>query len=66
MSNGKFRFLNKNDRIYLELVYQLIIDIQNRDLDVSLESALKVLITHQEWHHWLLTMFGFSQAKPEH
>lgn len=61
--NGKFIFLKKDDRIYLELVYQLIIDIQNRDLDVNLNSALNVLITQKEWYHWLLNMFGFKSIK---
>lgn len=60
-SNGKFVLLNKHDRIHLELTYQLIIDIQNRDLDVDLESALKVFVTHEEWYHWLFTMFGFTK-----
>ncbi len=60
--NGKFIFFTKLDRIHLELTYKLIIDIQNKDLDVDLESALKVFITNQEWYHWLFSMFGF--AKP--
>ena len=60
--NGKFIFFTKLDRIHLELTYKLIIDIQNKDLDVDLESALKVFITSQEWYHWLFSMFGF--AKP--
>jgi hypothetical protein len=60
--NGKFVLFSKPDRIHLELTYKLIIDIQNRDLDVDLELALKVFITNQEWYHWLFSMFGF--AKP--
>ncbi|WP_392530205.1 exonuclease domain-containing protein [Nostoc sp. C117] len=60
-SNGKFFLLSKQDRIHLELTYQLIIDIQNKDLDVDLESALKVFVTHEEWYHWLFTMFGFTK-----
>ncbi len=60
--NGKFILFTKLDRIHLELTYKLIIDIQNKDLDVDLESALKVFTTNQEWYHWLFSMFGF--AKP--
>jgi Cdc6-like AAA superfamily ATPase len=60
-SNGKFVLFAKPDRIHLELTYKLIIDIQNRDLDVDLEAALKVLVTHKEWYHWLFTMFGFTK-----
>ncbi|MGB6300903.1 MAG: exonuclease domain-containing protein [Rivularia sp. (in: cyanobacteria)] len=59
--NGKFIFFSKPDRIHLELIYKLIIDIQNRDLDVDLETALKVLINKPEWYHWLFNMFGFTQ-----
>lgn len=59
--NGKFIFFTKPDRIHLELTYKLIIDIQNRDLDVDLESALKIFITNQEWYHWLFSMFGFTK-----
>jgi hypothetical protein len=59
--NGQFVLLNRHDRIHLNLTYQLMIDIQNRDLEVDLESALKVLITHYKWYHWLFSMFGFSE-----
>lgn len=59
--NGNFILFSKRDRIHLELTYKLIIDIQNQDLDVDLESALKVFITHEEWYHWLFNMFGFAQ-----
>ena len=59
--NGKFVLFSKPDRIHLELTYKLIIDIQNRDLDVDLESALKLLTTNQEWYHWLFSMFGFTK-----
>lgn len=53
--------LTKPDRIQFELTYQLIIDIQNKDLDIDLESALKVLVTHSEWYHWIYALFGFSK-----
>ncbi|MGB3650298.1 MAG: exonuclease domain-containing protein [Rivularia sp. (in: cyanobacteria)] len=59
--NGNFIFFSKPDRIHLELIYKLIIDIQNRDLDVDLESALEVFINKPEWHHWLFNLFGFSE-----
>ncbi|WP_414589073.1 exonuclease [Scytonema sp. PCC 10023] len=61
--NGKFVLFSRQDRIHLELTYKLIIDVQNKDLDVDLESALKVFITNQEWYHWLFTMFGFTKPK---
>ncbi|MBA3922752.1 MAG: exonuclease, partial [Nostocaceae cyanobacterium] len=60
-ANGKFVLFTKQDRIHLELTYKLIIDIQNKDLDVDLESGLKVFISNQEWYHWLFSMFGFTK-----
>ncbi len=59
--NGKFIFFSKPDRIHLELIYKLIIDIQNRDLEVDLESALEVIIAKPQLYHWLFNMFGFTQ-----
>lgn len=61
-SNGQFILLNKRDRIHLELTYQLIIDIQNKDLDVDLDSALNVFIKHRQWNNWLFSMFGLLRA----
>jgi DNA polymerase III epsilon subunit-like protein len=63
--NGNFVLLTRQDRIYLELTYNLIIDVQNRDLDVDLESALKVFVTNPEWYHWLFTMFGFTKPSKQ-
>lgn len=60
--NGKFKPFAKDDRIALDLTYQTIIDIQNRDLDVDLESVLKVFITYKEWHHWLFSMFDLGKS----
>ncbi|WP_414562510.1 MULTISPECIES: exonuclease domain-containing protein [unclassified Anabaena] len=59
--NGNFILLNKQDRVFLDLFYDLIVSIYNKDLDnVDLESALNVLITLPEWYHWILSIFGFN------
>lgn len=60
-SNGNFVLLNQHDRIHFDLTYELIVDIQNKDLDVDLESALKVLIMNKEWYHDIFTMLGFTK-----
>lgn len=62
--NGNFGLFTKQDRIHLELTYKLIIDVQNKDLDVDFESALKVFITNEQWYHWLFSIFGFTKPKP--
>lgn len=50
-SNGKFVLMQKDDRVNFELMYKLIVDIQNHDLEVNLITALKVLQSEfsQDW-----------------
>ena len=62
-ANGNFVLFNKEDRILFDLIYDLIISIHNKDLDIDLESALTFVITHQEWYHWIFTKFGFTPPK---
>lgn len=54
--NGNFIYMDKDDRITFEVIYKLIVDIQNRDFEVDLEAALKTLISLMS-HHWLVRMF---------
>jgi Cdc6-like AAA superfamily ATPase len=54
--NGQFIYMDKEDRITFEVIYKLIIDIQNRDFEVDLEAAMKTLISLMS-HHWLVRMF---------
>jgi Cdc6-like AAA superfamily ATPase len=61
--NGNFVLFNKKDRILFDLIYDLIISIHNKDLDIDLESALTFVTTHQEWYHWIFTKFGFTPPK---
>ncbi|ALB41306.1 MULTISPECIES: exonuclease domain-containing protein [unclassified Anabaena] len=62
-ANGNFMLFNKEDRILFDLIYDLIISIHNKDLDIDLESALTFVTTHQEWYHWIFTKFGFTLPK---
>jgi Cdc6-like AAA superfamily ATPase len=62
-ANGNFVLLNKHDRILFDLIYDLIISIHNKDLDIDLESALNFVTSHQEWYHWIFTKFGFTAPK---
>ncbi|MFN7414896.1 MAG: exonuclease domain-containing protein [Dolichospermum sp.] len=62
-ANGNFVLFNKEDRILFDLIYDLIISIHNKDLDIDLESALTFVTTHQEWYHWIFTKFGFTPPK---
>jgi len=38
--------MDKNNRISFELIYQLITDIQNRDVEFEIEEALRDLIAY--------------------
>jgi DNA polymerase III epsilon subunit-like protein len=62
-ANAKYVLFIKQDRIFLELIYQLVLDILNKDIVVDLETALKVLTTYKEWYHWLLDMFGLTSPQ---
>lgn len=53
-SNGQWVALDKADRLFLELLAQMILDIQNRDLDIDLSLALKTFIRQRD--HWLLKL----------
>jgi DNA polymerase III epsilon subunit-like protein len=46
--NGKYELLTKEDRIHLELMYRMITDIQNRDLELDLTSAVRYYLEHRD------------------
>ena len=58
-SNGKFVKLDRETRLQLEMLYKLVVDIQNRDLEVDLPTALQVVVA-QEKQHWLTKLFDHT------
>ena len=52
-SNGSFLTMDRDNRINFELIYKLIVDIQNRDLEISLEEALPIINSHFK-NYWLI------------
>jgi len=54
--NGQFIYMDKEDRLTFELIYKLIVDIQNKDFEVDLKQALKTLDSLMS-HYWLIKMF---------
>ena len=42
--HGRFQIMEKEDRINFELIYKLITDIHNRDLEMELEEALSSIV----------------------
>lgn len=58
-SNGEFIIIDQDNRLKFELIYQLVIDIQNRDLEVEIEDALAALKSY--FHgYWLTKVLGIN------
>ncbi|MGB3401742.1 MAG: exonuclease [Microcoleaceae cyanobacterium] len=60
----EFIFMDKEERITFELIYQMIIDIQNYDLEVTLTEALDtVLFEYRDY--WLFQKVTLLTLAPE-
>lgn len=55
--NGQFLVIEQSDRVNFDLTYNLIIDIQEKDLEVDLTIALRVLTSYLD-DYWLISAFG--------
>ncbi|MGK7948322.1 MAG: exonuclease [Xenococcaceae cyanobacterium] len=53
LANGQFKIMNQENRIDFELIYQLVVDLNNQDLDIPLTEALKIII-EQFSSYWLI------------
>lgn len=51
--NGQFAWLDQNERITFDLIYRLVSDLQNREVEFPLEIAIDTLITDYS-NYWLL------------
>jgi len=54
--NGKFIDMVQENRISFELIYKLIVDIQNRDFEIDLQKALTILESLMS-DYWLIKIF---------
>jgi hypothetical protein len=54
--NGQFIYMDKEDRLTYEVIYKLIVDIQNKDFEVELQQAMKTLESLMS-HYWLIKIF---------
>ena len=52
-ANGSYWTFNKDNRITFELIYQLIIDLQNKDLDLEIGKAMDT-IKYYFANYWLV------------
>jgi DNA polymerase III epsilon subunit-like protein len=57
--NGKFIEMDQENRLSFELIYQLIVDIQNRDFEIDLQKALTILESLMS-DYWLIKIFRNS------
>ena len=55
--NGDFQIMHKGDRLNFDLIYDLIIDIKNKDLDVDLKIALQ-LLSQELKDYWLIKIIA--------
>ena len=51
--NGDFKIIDRGDRINFELIYNLIVDIKNKDLDADMATGLRVISTEKK-DYWLI------------
>ncbi len=51
--NGYFLIMNRSNRIHFELIYKLITDVQNREVDLELESTLQIMMQYFN-NYWLI------------
>ncbi|MDM8560514.1 hypothetical protein [Candidatus Parabeggiatoa sp. HSG14] len=54
--NGQFFYMDKEDRLTFEVIYKLIIDIQNKDFEIDLQQVLKTLESIMS-HYWVIKIF---------
>jgi len=54
--NGKFIEMEQENRLSFELIYKLIVDIQNRDFEIDLQKALTILESLMS-DYWLIKIF---------
>ncbi|ALG67262.1 exonuclease domain-containing protein [Beggiatoa leptomitoformis] len=55
-ANGNYYLMEQADRINYELLYKLITDIQNKDLDIDLSNALNFVETQYLRDFWVLAL----------
>lgn len=59
--NGQFLFLEESDRVTFELVYKLITDIQNKDLEIDIDRALQIVLS--EIQFWLFNILKVEKRE---
>lgn len=56
--NGKFLEMDQDNRLSFELIYKLIVDIQNFDFEIDLQKALTILESLMS-DYWLIKIYKY-------
>ncbi|MDY6822698.1 MAG: exonuclease [Thermodesulfobacteriota bacterium] len=56
-ANSRMHFMDQADRVFFETLYGLVTDIDNRDIDVDLATAIETVRTEFK-DHWLVQVCG--------
>jgi len=60
--NGSFQVMDGDNRVLFETIYRVITDIYNRDTDIALKDAVKVI--KKEYHnYWLIKLMAPAGKK---
>lgn len=57
--NGRFVWMDQRDRVTFDLIYRLISDVENREVEFSLSNALQALISDYS-NYWLIQILATS------
>ena len=60
--NGKFMIMDAKNRINFELLYSLVVGIENKDLDVPLKDLISV-VTEELKDYWLIKILTTTATK---
>lgn len=60
--NAAFTYFNKPQRVVFELLYKLVVDIQNKDFEVDLVQALRIA-RRELSDTWLVRVLGAEQGE---
>jgi hypothetical protein len=54
--NGKFLIMEYYDKLILDIIYQFILDIHNRDIDIDIKTGIAYIFKYYH-NYWLVKLF---------
>jgi DNA polymerase III epsilon subunit-like protein len=62
--NGKFIEMDQDNRVSFDLIYKLIVDIQNFDFEIDLQKALTILESLMS-DYWLIKIYLYAKLEAQ-